>query len=311
MGIALSIIIVSYNTAAYLRKCLASIYKYTAGITFEVIVVDNASSDGSPEMVQGEFPNVRLHAMKDNLGFTKGNNLGIRASKGEYILMLNPDTEIVDNAFPKIIEFLKTNPQAVCATCRLIDSAGNLQSSAFRYPTVFSKWLFYSLAMLMPFHVTGKIRHSDPSKKYEADWITGAATMVGSEPLKKIGGFDERIFIFNEDVDLCIRLKKETGAKAYYCPNASIIHIGQVSHSGNLFPMRCGFRSTCYYFNKHYSFRTAVIFKTLTRFTWTLTLFALGLLNIATLLMSPKLKRKMRTYFDMINTPADCLSGTT
>jgi GT2 family glycosyltransferase len=249
--------------------------------------------------------------MQENLGFTKGNNIGIKAAAGEYILILNPDTEIRDNAFPIVIEFIAKNPQIICVTCRLVDSNGNWQPNAFRYPTLFSKWLFYSIAMLIPVPSIGRMRHTDLNKTYEADWIVGAMMIIRSDALKKVGGFDEKIFMFSEDIDLCIRLKQATGGKVYYSPDATILHVGQVSHGGSLFPMRCGFRSTCYYFNKHFGMGKAKAFKTATRFSWVLTLFALEILNAATLFRIERLRKKVRAYFDMLMTTTDCMSGTT
>jgi GT2 family glycosyltransferase len=311
VDVILSVVIVSYNTASYLRKCLESIFKHTSTITYEVIVVDNASKDGSVEMIRKDFPEIRLFAMPENLGFTKGNNVGIKAAAGKYVLILNPDTEINDNAFVKIVEFLEKNPQAVGATCKLVGVDGKWQMSAFRYPTLFTKWLFYSVAMLLPLPPIEAMSNVDVLKPFEADWIVGAAMIIRTEALKNVGGFDEKIFMFSEDVDLCIRLKKATGKKIYYTPGATIIHVGRVSHSGNLFPMQCGFRSTCYYFNKHSGTLKAQVFKTLTRFSWALTLLPLWIANLATLFCIPKLRKRMKIYFDMLMTPADCMSGTT
>ncbi len=306
----LSVVIVNWNMVVLLRKCLASIQKYTTGLTYEVIVVDNGSTDGSPEMVRSEFPDVRLFGMDENLGFTKGNNIGIRASKGEYVLILNSDTEITENAFLRIIEFLDENPHAIGAVCRLVDLNGRQQPSFFRFESVFSKWFFFSVAMLSPLPLRLYEFDGDPERVQKTDWIIGAAMMIRGEPLREIGGFDEKIFIFSEDSDLCMRLSRATGKAFYYFPGATIIHVGGVSYAGgSIFYMRCSFRSTCYYFYKHQGMRSALKFKNATRFAWSLTLFALVLMNLLALGKSPRLRKGARIYLDMLGTRADCLSG--
>ena len=306
----LSIVIVSYNTLDYLRKCLESIYQYTKGINYEVIVIDNASTDGSAEMVQKTFPQVILHALKDNLGFTRGNNIGIQSSKGEYVLILNPDTEIRDNVFVKLIGFLKQTPSAVGVICKLRGYDGKVQRVAGRFPTIFSSWLSYSTMMILPKAIRLNTIDVNTDITRPVDWIVGAAMMIRGIPLRAVGGFDERIFMFAEDVDLCLRLHKKTGLTFYYYPGETIIHAGGASYSrNNLAVTRYGFRSSCYYLNKHYGPRLASIFKNAVRFSWTVTLMLLFVANILTLGQVLPLSKKTKFYIDILSIKADCQSG--
>lgn len=308
-SVDLSIVIVNYNTSEYLRKCLESIYKYTYGINYEVIVIDNASKDGSAEMVQKSFPQVILYGLKDNLGFTRGNNIGIESSKGEYVLILNPDTEIRDNVFPKLIEFLKQTPSAVGVICKLQGYDGKVQRVAGRFPTIFSSWLSYSTMMILPKAIRLNTIDVDSNLTRPVDWIVGAAMMIRGLPLRKIGGFDERIFMFAEDVDLCLRLHKATGLTFYYYPNETIIHAGGASYSGkNLAVTKHGFRSSCYYLNKHQGIWAESIFKNAVRFSWTITLMILFTLNILTLGKIRQLREKTRFYINILSLKARYLS---
>jgi GT2 family glycosyltransferase len=307
----LSIVIVNWNTISFLRKCLLSIEKHTTGIDYEVIVVDNASTDGSPMMVRNEFPQVRLHAMKENLGFAKGNNTGVAASSGDYLLILNPDTEIGENALHRLVEFLDRTPAAVGVACRIIGPDGRRQPSSFKLPTVFTKWLFFSFAIISPWPIRPNAIAAGDAGPHKAEWISGAAMMLRARAFKEAGGFDENIFMFGEDIELCLRLTRMTGKSFYYCPDATIYHYGGASYNkSDIFTTRCSFRSACYYFNKHVSRRAANTFKHMTRFSWILLFCCLGLANLLSLGGIAPLKDKTAMYRQLLNTRADCLSGT-
>ena len=227
----LSISIVNWNTKDILRNCLKSIYESTHKISYEVFVIDNSSSDGSPEMVENEFPRVRLIENKENLGFAKANNQVIRLSNGRYILLLNSDTIVLDGALDKMVEFMNGHPDAGAAGCKLLDSDGSLQKSINKFPSLFHQcWGKSLLPTIFP-----KIKVSyvidEPhfySRIQEVDWVTGAFLILSRHAVNQIGFLDERFFMYGEDTDLCWRIKKG-GWKVYFYPETKVVHLGGVS----------------------------------------------------------------------------------
>ena len=227
----LSISVVNWNTKDILRNCLKSIYVSTHKIDYEIFVVDNASSDGSPEMVEREFPKVKLIRNKENLGFAKANNQVIKLGNGRYILLLNSDTIVLDGALDKMVEFMENHPDAGAAGCRLLNSDGTLQASASEFPRLFSLyWTNSFLRKILPRKKVGGVINEPHfySKIREVDWILGAAFILSKSVIKQIGSLDEEFFMYGEEVDLCYRIKKG-GWKVYFCPEAKIIHLLGVS----------------------------------------------------------------------------------
>lgn len=221
----LSVIIPSFNSKTLLRKCLSSIYRETKQIDFEVIVVDNNSQDGSAEMVKREFSRVELIRLLKNLGFGKANNLGAKKARGKYLLFLNSDTEILEGAIDKVVKVVKDRVLG----CRLVYPDGSFQQSAGYFPTLFK--VLVSFCFLDNLPILGKVfkpfQVSDKEfykREQEVDWVTGAFILVGKERFLEAGGFDEKIFMYFEEIDLCFRLK-EQGARVFYTPQAKIIHV--------------------------------------------------------------------------------------
>jgi GT2 family glycosyltransferase len=225
----LSIVILNWKVKDLLHKCLVSIYQYTSNISFEIFVVDNDSGDGSVEMVRQEFPNVTVIANSQNIGFAAGNNQAIKQTKGDFILLLNPDTELIDNSLAKMVEIMKANRQIGVLGPRLSNSDHSLQSSVRRFPT------FRSQALIML-----KLQHVFPSlpalRSYLAvdfdyqldqfvDQVMGAAFMISREVLEKVGLLDERYFIWFEEVDYCRRVK-DANYNVAYTAQAALIHHG-------------------------------------------------------------------------------------
>lgn len=225
----LSIVILNYNTKDLLRDCLRSIEKAnTDGFIFEVIVVDNASTDDSAEMVKKEFPKVKLIVSGQNLGFAKGNNLGIRQAKGRYILFLNPDTVTMPNTFKEMIKFVDSHPQTGAATCKVELPSGKLDEACHRgFPTPWNAFCHFSgLERIFPksrLFAGYSLGWLSLNKVHEIDSGAGAFLIVRKEAGDQIGWLDEDYFWYGEDLDFCYRIKKN-GWKIYYVPKVKIIH---------------------------------------------------------------------------------------
>ena len=220
----ISIIILSWNVRALLRACLRSLPLVDPQT--EIIVVDSASSDGTPAMVASEFPTARLIASSENLGYTRGNNLGLRAAAGRYLFILNPDTEVQGDALAQMAAYMEAHPQVGVLGPQLRFADGSVQSSRRRFPSfsvslLESTWL-QPLAggrLLNRYHAR-EVRDDDIA---EVDWVTGAAMFVRRAAYDQVGGFDEQFFMYSEELDWCRRLKT-AGWKVVYFPPARIVH---------------------------------------------------------------------------------------
>jgi len=223
--IDLSIVVVNWNVRDLLRRCLASIYKSSAP-RLEVIVVDNASSDGSAEMVRADFPAVALFSNTENVGFPAGNNQGFAAARGRYVMTLNPDTEIVGDALAEMTAYLDAHRDVGALGPQLLNSDGSVQSSRRRFPT-FATALFEStwLQGIAPRGVLARYYVDDQPADVtqEVDWVTGACVLVRRDALGSVGGFDEAFFMYSEELDWCRRIKS-AGWKIVYLPAAKVIH---------------------------------------------------------------------------------------
>jgi GT2 family glycosyltransferase len=220
----ISIIIVSWNVRDRLRTCLASIPTADSGV--ETIVVDAASSDGTPEMVRGEFPGVKLLTSADNLGYSRGNNLGLGQARGRYALILNPDTELVGDALQRMCAYLDANPWVGVLGPQLVLTDHTLQPSRRRFPSLATA-LFEStwLTPLAPPSLLVRYYAEDLPQDgpVEVDWLVGAALMVRREAWEQVGKLDEGFFMYSEDLDWQRRIKG-AGWKVVYFPAAQIRH---------------------------------------------------------------------------------------
>jgi GT2 family glycosyltransferase len=240
MKTELSIIIVNWNGCDITRQCLKSIYEQTKGIGFEIIVVDNGSTDLSCEMIRNEFPEVILIPNVDNRGFAAANNQGIKIAKGEFILLLNNDTIILDKAIKKTLSAAKANPQAGVMGCRVLNADKSLQSSYFRFPSLLNLSLAaLHLDSIFPKNIFfGRERYAraEWNKITEVDVLTGCFMMARRNAVEKIGLLDERFFMYAEETDWCLRFKRN-GWKVLYVPVGEIIHLGGASSKNNKGPM--------------------------------------------------------------------------
>ncbi|MBU1165053.1 glycosyltransferase family 2 protein [Patescibacteria group bacterium] len=254
----LSIIIVTWNVKDYLKKCLESIYKNQGDLDVEVIVVDNASTDNTSDMARREFPKVKLITNQNNNGFAKANNQGIKIAKGEYVLFLNPDTEILSNTFKDSIDFFEKHKDTGAVGCQILNTDSTIQRSVRRFPTFWSQMLIlYKLHHLLPSLRTFRnyfAQDFDYSKESEVDQIMGAFILTKRDIINKIGDFDEIFYLWFEEVDFCKRLIKNE-YKVYYTPKAKIIHHGSLSFNQKLTveKQKIFNKSMRYYFKKHHN----------------------------------------------------------
>ena len=231
----LSIIIVNWNTKGLLDRCLGSIYLNPPLVPFEIIVVDNASIDGSPEMIKRRFPSVKLICSESNLGFAKGNNAGIAHARGKYCLLLNPDTVVLPNAFDKMIEYIDRNPKVGIVGASLLDENHNPCASYGYFPRVLSTAIEFSgLYHHSPFlkklmRPLGMV--VTDTKPLEVEYVSGAALLIRTSIIKELGGLSEDYFAYFEETDLCFQVRQKSW-KIIVLPNAKIIHFGGASFQG-------------------------------------------------------------------------------
>lgn len=224
----LSIIIVNYNVKEFLQNLIHSIHKAGRNLSYEIIVVDNASDDGSIELLKEKFPEVNLIANDANLGFSKANNIGLKNASGKYILLLNPDTIVAEDTFEKMIDFFKGNPQAGLAGCKILNPDGTLQLACRRsFPGPWTSFCKVTgLSSLFPqnkIFARYNLTYLDENDTYEVDAISGSFMMFPKSVFEKIGGLDERFFMYGEDLDFCYRIQ-QAGYKVFYVHSTQIIH---------------------------------------------------------------------------------------
>ncbi|KAB2846675.1 MAG: glycosyltransferase family 2 protein, partial [Hyphomicrobiaceae bacterium] len=228
-----SIIVVSYNTKSETLACLASVAKETPALAHELIVVDNNSPDGSAEAIAQACPGARLHALKDNLGFARANNLAALEARGEYLLLLNPDTVVLDRAIERLAAFAENTPGAGIWGGRTL--FGNLKldpTSAWRRMTPWSLFCRASgLSAALPrsrFFNSEEMPDWDRSSEREVDIVTGCFLLIRRELWQRLGGFDPVFFMYGEEADLCLRAR-QMGARPRITPTSTIIHLGGAS----------------------------------------------------------------------------------
>jgi GT2 family glycosyltransferase len=230
----LSVIIVNWRSADYLKKCLKSVFANAAGLSLEVIVIDNASYDGCGEMIAREFPEVRFFQSPENLGFARANNLGFEHSSGKNLLFLNPDTEIVGSALQEMLASLERTPTAGIVGPKLLNSDLSIQTSCIqRFPTVLNQFLDseYLRARFPRARIWGMRplweRSGEPT---EVEVISGACLMIKRDAFEQSGMFSPRYFMYSEDVDLCYEVRR-LGRKILFAGKVTVIHHGGRSSS--------------------------------------------------------------------------------
>lgn len=228
MSITLSIVIVNWNTREYLQNCLASIAQFPPAVPYEVIVIDNGSQDGSVDMVCQHFPDTIVIANEDNRGFATANNQGITHSRGAYVLLLNSDTVVHEQALSNLVAFMETTPKAGAIGGRLFNADGSLQPSCRPMLTPGREfWRLIFLDKLWPL-ATYPVHKWDTHTPRQIEVIKGACLMFRRDVLNQIGVLDERYFMYTEEVDICYRVA-EAGWQLWYVPSAVVTHFGEAS----------------------------------------------------------------------------------
>jgi GT2 family glycosyltransferase len=224
-----SIIVVNWNTVDLLRQCLRSVFAETKDISFEVIVVDNASSDDSASMVRKEFAETILIENTTNAGFAAANNQGMAIARGRFVLLLNSDTIVLDRAIGKTLAFAERHPEAAVVGCRVLNSDLSLQNSCFMFPSILN-WILFAtyLYKLFPgsrFFGREQMSWWPRNDVREVDVVTGCFMLVRKQAIEDVGVMDEGFFMYAEETDWCYRFKAK-GWKNLFTPDGEIIHIG-------------------------------------------------------------------------------------
>ncbi len=277
MSLRLSVIIVNYNGIAFLAECLDSITEHVK-LPFEVIVVDNASHDGSPDFIRANYPDVKLIASDENLGFGKGNNLGAKYAQGDYLLLLNNDTRI-SSAVGPLVQYMKKHKETGILGCRLLNRDGSVQHSIGYYHTplrLLAGWLMpskFSWPSCLQLYEKNPLFYQKSHASVE--WITGAFMLIRRDVWDELDGMDPAFFMYMEDVDFCQRARQQ-GWMTAYSPEVSIIHYEGGAgewRSKNAFLYTMD--SYRIYLCKHYG----TIAWNLTRYLLAVVFFARGLLH--------------------------------
>lgn len=301
MSLDLSVIIVNWNVRDFLRECLRSLDAGRGDLSLEVIVVDSASSDGSAEMIATEFPWVRLIACNDNVGFPKGNNIGLAESKGSAILLLNPDTVVLDDALPLMLTYLEAHPDVGALGPMVLNPDRTIQSSRRRFPTPATAFFESTwLENLAP----GLLRHYyaldlPDDQTADVDWLTGACILIPRAVYESVGGMDEGYFMYSEELDWCRRIKA-AGWRVVYYPEARIIHHYGKSSEQAVTARHINFqRAKLRYFRKYHGRMTATVLRLflLAIYAWQMVLEGVkGLLGSKRELR----RQRVRAYYDVL-----------
>lgn len=236
--IDLSIIIVGFNTKKLLFSCINSVRKYTKGITYEIIVVDNGSSDGTQEAIK-KIRGIKPILNQENFGFAAANNQGVKAAQGKYILLLNSDTELKEDSLSKMVGWMNKNSGVGISSCKLLNPSASTQATGGFFPSLTRVFLWATFLDDLPLvsnlfgaYHPHTFRFFTRSRFYEnahkQDWVTGAFFLMRREVVADIGFLDENFFMYVEEVDYCFRAK-EKGWEVWYVPITGVVHIGAAS----------------------------------------------------------------------------------
>ncbi len=272
MSIILSIIIINYNSKKVLYDCLNSIIRCKKTFQYEVFVIDNSSSESIKDL-ESPFPEANFIHNEKNVGFAAANNIGIRNSKGKYVLLLNPDTIVNENSFQPMIEYFEKHNDVGIIGCKIFNEEGKIERSTHSFPTLAKEFVHanefikniigyeskISSFLKKIFRVKSLESYWDHNSIKEVDHVTGACMMVKKEAIEKAGLLDEAFFLYNEEVEWSLRIKK-AGYKSVFIPYSNIIHL--FGHStkqkvqkqtlNDLLVER--YRGMFYFFHKHYGF---------------------------------------------------------
>ncbi len=250
-----AVIIVNWNTQALLQQCLTSVYQHTSGMAFDVWVVDNASSDGSAEMVAQQFPQAHLLRNQENVGFSKANNQALREASARYLLLLNSDTALRDNILPQMVAFLDAHPTVGIAGTRLLNADGSCQASFDDFPRTPFAMLCDKLSPSRRMRWNNRLSRHDVSTNFAVDYLIGAVFMIRRETMAQIGLLDEAFFMYAEDIDWCYRAAR-AGWATYYLGELAVYHYNRGSSQKSPEQarrlQRLRDKSLLHFYRKHY-----------------------------------------------------------
>lgn len=297
----ISVIIVSWNARDYLRDCLDSIRKTGGGCVREVIVVDNASTDGSPQMVAEKFPEARLIQTGENLGFARANNRGIKLATGTYLALVNSDVIVHAGCFQKLLAFLDAHPGVglvgptvlgrdglLQRTCRFLPGVWNLVCEALALDRLFSRWRLFS---------GREMRHWPQNTRADVEVLSGCFWVARHQAVEKVGGLDERFFFYAEDIDWCKRFN-DAGWKVSFYPEAQATHFGGGSSSNA--PLRYSIemlRANLVYWKKHHGVLGRISYRLLAMLYHFVRLVPLSLMRLVRVADSPAMRHKFSENF--------------
>jgi GT2 family glycosyltransferase len=258
----LSIVVVSWNTSELLHACLASVEQLGVDLAWEALVIDNGSTDGSPELVEREFPTVRLIRNRQNLGFARACNQGIAASTGRYVLLLNSDAVLLERSAERMVALLDAHRSAAVVGGLLLHPDGRFQSSYADFPTLRSELLLASgLSRWLLRPTFPSYGPAESVSLRQVDWVGGALLLVRRTALERVGLLDERFYMYVEEVDWCLRFK-QAGWQVLFLPAARALHHGGASARLRPEPIRARlYWSKWLYFRKHHGRLTAAVFR--------------------------------------------------
>lgn len=275
-----SIVIVNWNTRDILRGCLKSIYEQTVKSKIEVIVIDNASGDGSVDMLKSEFPHVVSIENSENRGYAAGVNQGIAVAKGRYVLVLNSDTIICNNAIEKTMRYADRHPEAAVIGCQVLEDSDKIQMTCFRFPSLTNLFLSaFGLAKVFKYNrVLGRewMLWWDRKSERQVDVVSGSCMLVRWEAIEQVGGMDEDYFLYYEETDWCYRFAK-AGWEMRFWPGVKIIHChgGRNSSKQEAVKMFVQMQKSCLtFFRKHHGIVSYILARLLLTISFMLRCYA-------------------------------------
>ena len=290
----LSILIVNWNTRELLRDCLAALYADPASGQWEVVVVDNASADGSVAMVREAFPQVQLLASQENLGFSRANNLALEKAGGEYLLLLNSDTRVELGALGELVDFMERQPRIGAAGPMLLNADGSLQLSCGIAPSLKTEFVHKLLLhRLFPFFKLAGWDHGAPRS---VGWVSGACLLIRRQALAEVGPLDPAIFMCCEDLEWCLRLHQR-GWQIFYYPFSRVVHLEGQSIRKNLGEMLVISQQSLYYlFQKHFGPGHLLVLRLLTLVEMGLRSIGWSVLGACAPARRPESLERLRAY---------------
>lgn len=277
---------VSYNTQQFTEDCLSSLIKHVNLNEVEIVVVDNASSDKSVDMIKKEFSFVKLIENVQNQGFSKANNIGVEHSTGDNILFLNTDTIITEDFVSPILDYLKDAEDVGVLGCRVVSKDRSLQYTCWKTPNIFTGLSFFTIEIikniLNPISYWRYMKYWDHTSIKEVDCISGCFMWIRREVIETLGGLDENIFMYYEDTEFCTRVRKHSNFKVVYFPLTSIVHLGGVSGDSkepNSRVLKFDYQSFNYYLTVTYGVVWQKMFKLTCELIWRLELSVLYFLK--------------------------------